>query len=113
MVIVDNPQMPGIIDIAKKKDPDRPVIFRSHIQIRSNLTTRPETPTAEVWNWLWGSVQHADLFISHPVKDFVPHTVNKAALAYMPATTDWLDGLNKELSEFDTAYYIHEFNTQC
>ena len=113
VVIVDDPQMPGIIDIAKKKDPDRPVIFRSHIQIRSDLTMRPETPTAEVWNWLWGSVQHADLFISHPVKDFVPHTVNKAALAYMPATTDWLDGLNKELSEFDTAYYIHEFNTQC
>ena len=113
VVIVDDPQMPGIIDIAKKMDSNRPVIFRSHIQIRSDLTEKPETPTAEVWNWLWRSVQHADLFISHPVKDFVPPTVNMGALAYMPATTDWLDGLNKELSEFDTAYYIHEFNTQC
>ena len=113
VLIVDDPQMPGIIDIAKKMDSDRPVIFRSHIQIRSDLAGKPETPTAEVWHWLWESVKYADLFISHPVKDFVPHTVNMHALAYMPATTDWLDGLNKELSDFDAAYYTHEFNTEC
>lgn len=113
VVIVDDPQMPGIIDIAKRMDPDRPVIFRSHIQIRSDLAEKPGTPTAEVWDWLWRSVQQADLFISHPVKSFVPHTVEMHALAYMPATTDWLDGLNKGLSDFDTAYYIHEFNAEC
>lgn len=58
-------------------------------------------------------MQHADLFIAHPVKAFVPSAVKKRALGYMPATTDWLDGLNKELSDFDTEYYIHEFNTEC
>ena len=113
VVIADDPQMPDIVDISKRMDPDRPVIFRSHIQIRSDLASESDSPTAEVWNWLWESVQHADLFISHPVSDFVPHTVDKRALAYMPATTDWLDGLNKELNDLDTAYYIHEFNTQC
>lgn len=64
VVIVDDPQMPGIIDIAKKMDPDRPVIFRSHIQVRADLAEKPETNTAGVWKWLWGSVQHADLFVS-------------------------------------------------
>ncbi|CAJ2500436.1 Uu.00g032890.m01.CDS01 [Anthostomella pinea] len=113
VVIVDDPQMPGIVDIAKAQDPDRPVIFRSHIQVRSDLVAKPETPTAGVWEWLWVSAQHADLFISHPVSAFVPHTVEKNRLGYMPATTDWHDGLNKELSEFDTRYYLHEFNTEC
>ena len=113
VVIVDDPQMPSIIDIAKKMDPSRPVIFRSHIQIRSDLAEKPNTPTAGVWQWLWNSVQHADAFISHPVKEFVPRDVSQRALGYMPATTDWLDGLNKELSDFDAAYYLHQFNTEC
>ncbi|EMC92277.1 glycosyltransferase family 4 protein [Baudoinia panamericana UAMH 10762] len=113
VVIVDDPQMPGLIDIAKKMDPDRPVIFRSHIQIRADLAEQPDTNTAGVWKWLWSSAQHANLFISHPVAAFVPKMVPHRSLAYMPATTDWLDGLNKELSDFDNAYYLHEFNTQC
>ncbi|KAI7090800.1 glycosyltransferase family 4 protein [Hortaea werneckii] len=112
-VFVDDPQMPAIIEIAKAQDPTRPVIFRSHIQIRSDLAAQPETPTAEVWNWLWSQAQHADLFISHPVAAFVPSAVGQTTLGYMPATTDWFDGLNKELSTFDTEYYLHEFNTQC
>lgn len=113
VVIVDDPQMPDIVTIAKRQDPDRPVIFRSHIQIRSDLAEDPSTPTAGVWDWLWSSAQHADVFVAHPVSAFVPNTVPKEKLAYMPATTDWLDGLNKELSDFDTRYYLHDFNTEC
>ncbi|KAK5727146.1 hypothetical protein LTR15_003039 [Elasticomyces elasticus] len=113
VVIVDDPQLPELIKIAKQHDPERPVIFRSHIQVRSDLANTPGTPTAGVWQWLWDSIQHADVFISHPVKAFVPQTVSHKKLAYMPATTDWYDGLNKTLSDFDTAYYLHEFNTEC
>ncbi|KAK4556788.1 hypothetical protein LTR86_006359 [Recurvomyces mirabilis] len=113
VVIIDDPQMPTLVTIAKRLDPNRPVIFRSHIQVRSDLARDSATPTAEVWDWLWQSLQQADVFVSHPVKAFVPHTVNLNKLAYMPATTDWLDGLNKPLSEFDTAYYLHEFNTEA
>ncbi|TKA66546.1 hypothetical protein B0A55_08494, partial [Friedmanniomyces simplex] len=113
VVIIDDPQMPDLIGIAKQQDPERPVIFRSHIQVRADLAEQPETPTAGVWNWLWENVQHADIFISHPVKAFVPRTVSQHRLAYMPATTDWFDGLNKALSDFDTAYYLHDFNTEC
>ncbi|KAI5360542.1 hypothetical protein Slin15195_G084610 [Septoria linicola] len=113
VIIVDDPQMPQIINISKEIDPSRPVIFRSHIQIRSDLADKTDTPTAGVWKWLWSSVQHADLFIAHPVSAFVPSAVDRKKLAYMPATTDWLDGLNKQLSDFATGYYLHEFNTQC
>ena len=112
-VFIDDPQMPDLINIAKREDPERPVVFRSHIQIRSDLAEKPDTPTAGVWQWLWDRAQHADLFISHPVKEFVPKSVPKKRLGYMPATTDWFDGLNKPLSDFDTAYYLHEFNTEA
>ncbi|KIW07414.1 uncharacterized protein PV09_02256 [Verruconis gallopava] len=110
IVIVDDPQMPDLVPIAKHMDPSRPVIFRSHIQIRSDLADQPGTPTSEVWQWLWDRVKHADIFISHPVRQFVPNGVDFQKVGWLPATTDWLDGLNKPLSEFDARHYIHEFN---
>lgn len=113
VIIVDDPQMPNIITISKKIDPKRPVIFRSHIQVRSDLIDKKGSPTEEVWQWIWKSVKEADLFISHPVREFVPSTVDRKLVGYLPATTDWLDGLNKDLSEWDLEYYIHEFNSEC
>jgi glycosyltransferase involved in cell wall biosynthesis len=50
---------------------------------------------------VWGNVKDADLFISHPVHEFVPANVTPSKVGYLPATTDWLDGLNKDLSEWD------------
>lgn len=113
LVIIDDPQMPSLVTRSKEQDPERPVIFRSHIQIRSDLADAPGTPTAEVWDWVWKSAQHANLFISHPVAAFVPSCVPKDKVAYMPATTDWLDGLNKDLNIYNTRHYIQEFNTDC
>lgn len=113
IVIVDDPQMPDLVLLSKEIDPSRPVIFRSHIQIRSDLADTEGTPTSEVWQWLWNKVQCADLFISHPVRQFVPSAVDVKKVGYMPATTDWMDGLNKELDEYNSGYYIQEFNTEC
>ena len=112
VIFVDDPQMPNLIPIAKRLAPKRPVVFRSHIQVRSDLIDKVGSPTSEVWAWLWKSVDLADLFISHPVREFVPSTVDHKILAYLPATTDWLDGLNKDLSDWDLEYYTHEFNTE-
>ncbi|TKA62404.1 hypothetical protein B0A49_11684 [Cryomyces minteri] len=113
VIIIDDPQMPGLIPLSKKADPGRPVVFRSHIQIRSDLVDQSGSPTAQVWQWLYHSVKAADLFISHPVKAFVPNTVDFTTVGYMPATTDWLDGLNKNISAWNTQYYIQEFNNNC
>lgn len=37
IIIVDDPQMPHLIPLAKKEDPNRPVLFRSHIEVRDDL----------------------------------------------------------------------------
>lgn len=88
-VVIDDPQMPTLIPIAKNQAPDRPVVFRSHIQIRSDLVSQPDTPQAEAWSFLWENIKFADLFISHPVRAFVPANVPQEITGYMPATTDW------------------------
>ncbi|KAF2203443.1 glycosyltransferase family 4 protein [Delitschia confertaspora ATCC 74209] len=113
VIIVDDPQMPSLVQIAKKLDPDRPVIFRSHIQVRADLADQEGSPTSEVWNWVWNNVKAADLFISHPVREFVPNSVDFNKVGYLPATTDWLDGLSKEMGDWDTQFYMHEFASEC
>jgi hypothetical protein len=89
VLIVDDPQMPGLIPVAKCLAPERPIIFRSHIQIRSDLVDEPETSQAEAWKFLWKNVKLADCFITHPVSEFVPHNVPSEIVGYMPAATDW------------------------
>jgi glycosyltransferase involved in cell wall biosynthesis len=113
IIIVDDPQMPKLVELSKQIAPDRPVIFRSHIQVRADLADQDGTPTAEVWKWIQERIQKADLFISHPVREFVPKSVDTTKVGYMPATTDWLDGLNKELDHWNNQFYLHEFDTNC
>ncbi|KAJ5760870.1 hypothetical protein N7520_008026 [Penicillium odoratum] len=113
VIIVDDPQMPGLIPIAKEQAPDRPILFRSHIQIRSDLIKEPGTPQAEAWEFLWNQIKLADCFISHPVSAFVPSNVPPEIVGYMPASTDWLDGLNKNMRDWDIAHYGRIFNAAC
>ena len=91
----------------------RPVIFRSHIQVRADLADEAGTATSEVWNWIWNHVKDCDVFVSHPVRAFVPEVVTPEKVGYLPATTDWLDGLNKHMHPWDEQYYIHELKVQC
>ncbi|PLB52794.1 UDP-Glycosyltransferase/glycogen phosphorylase [Aspergillus steynii IBT 23096] len=113
VVIIDDPQMPALIPIAKKIAPDRPVIFRSHIHIRSDLISQPGTPQEEAWARMWEPIKSADIYISQPVRKFVPHNVPQEKVGYMPASTDWLDGLNKHMRDWDVAYYGRSFNATC
>ncbi|EGC48206.1 clock controlled protein [Histoplasma capsulatum var. duboisii H88] len=113
IIVIDDPQMPGLIPLIKEVTPLRPVIYRSHIQMRSDLIADPTTPQAEAWNYFWDSIKCADLFISHPVASFVPHMVPPETVGYLPASTDWLDGLNKPMDDFDSGYYGRIFNAKC
>lgn len=61
---IDDPQMPGLIPLIKKIRPDLPIVYRSHIEIRSDLVHVPGSPQEEVWKYLWNNIQLADLFIS-------------------------------------------------
>jgi alpha,alpha-trehalose phosphorylase (configuration-retaining) len=65
VIIVDDPQLPFLIPLIKKHTPDRPVIYRSHIQIRSDLVANPGSPQAEAWELLWEDIKQAD--VSFPV----------------------------------------------
>ncbi|KAJ5589891.1 hypothetical protein N7450_003863 [Penicillium hetheringtonii] len=113
VIIIDDPQLPWLIPLIKEQTPDRPVIFRSHIQIRSDLVDTPGTPQAETWKFLWDTIKQADLFISHPIRAFVPADVPPEKLGYMPASTDWLDGLNKPMTDWIISYYGRIFNSEC
>ncbi|KAF0645386.1 hypothetical protein FPSE5266_09908 [Fusarium pseudograminearum] len=113
IIFIDDPQMPGLIPMIKRLTPDRPVLYRSHIQIRSDLVAIDGSPQNDIWNYLWSNIKEADMFISHPIPKFVPHTVPKEKVVYLPATTDWIDGLNKHMNKWDTGYYAHIYNTQC
>ncbi|KAF8242230.1 UDP-Glycosyltransferase/glycogen phosphorylase [Wilcoxina mikolae CBS 423.85] len=113
VVVIDDPQMPGLIPLIKQTRPDVKIIYRSHIEIRSDLATEPGSPQEEVWRFLWERIKLADVFISHPVNGFVPKDVPANMVALMPAATDWLDGLNKTMRDWDLRYYHHKFRIQC
>jgi hypothetical protein len=85
----DDPQMPGLIPLIKKVRPELPIVYRSHIEIRSDLVHVKGSPQEGVWNYLWNNIQLADLFISHPVSKFVPSDVPIQKLALLGAATDW------------------------
>ncbi|KAJ8192754.1 hypothetical protein LV157_003069 [Aspergillus fumigatus] len=74
IVVVNDPQLLTLIPISKETAPDRPVIFRNHIQIRGDLACTPGTPQARSWVWLWHRASHADVIVSHPIPDSVPPT---------------------------------------
>ncbi|KAI6036060.1 glycosyltransferase family 4 protein [Pisolithus microcarpus 441] len=113
VAFIDDPQMPGLIPLIKKVRPDLPIVYRSHIEIRSDLVHQKGSPQEEVWEYLWKNIKLADLFISHPVSKFVPSDVPIEKLALLGAATDWLDGLNKHLNPWDSQYYMGEFRSLC
>lgn len=67
----------------------------------------------QVWDFLWSAIKQADLFVSHPVSNFVPDNVPRDNVVLMPAATDPLDGLNKHLRDWDEDYYRKVFNRLC
>jgi glycosyltransferase involved in cell wall biosynthesis len=98
IIIIDDPQLTALIPLIKHQNPNAKIIFRSHIQIRSDLADQGHTPQSHVWDYIFSFVKQTDLFIAHPVEHFVPHNVKEEMpVLYMPPATDPLDGLNKPL----------------
>ena len=96
ILVADDPQVVPLIPRVKKDFPETKIIFRSHIQIQSDLTDDPSTEQAHVWDYLFGFVKHSDMFLAHPVDFFIPKNVKESLpVLYMPPSTDPLDGLNK------------------
>lgn len=89
VIVVDDPQMHGLIPVIKANSIHRPVIYRSHIEIRSDLVAKDGSPQSTAWGYMWNNVKMADMFISHPVRQFVPKNVPTTMIGYLPAATDW------------------------
>lgn len=110
VIYIDDPQMVGLIPYIKEANPSCKIIYRSHIQIRADLANTKGSPQNGVWSFLWSYIQYADLFVSHPVMSFIPDEVPLEKTVLMPAASDPIDGLNKELSDDDMDYYLGIFN---
>lgn len=112
IIVIDDYQPSGLIPHIKKDHPKAKIIYRSHIQLRSDLIDIEGSSQKITWDFIWNHnrIKDVDLFISHPIPDFVPHPVSKDKVFMMPATTDPLDGINKPLNEKQMDYYLHIFN---
>ncbi|WVQ75698.1 hypothetical protein IAR50_005328 [Cryptococcus sp. DSM 104548] len=111
VIVIDDPQLTALIPIIRKYRPDAKIIFRSHIQIQSDLTDDPSTVQARTWNYIYSFVKDVDLFLAHPVKFFVPKNVlTNLPVLYMAPSTDPLDGLNKCFGRASVRYYRQYFN---
>lgn len=111
VVVIDDPQPSGMIPHIKKVNPEAKIMYRSHIQLEAHLIDEKQPQQLATWNLIWRNISQADLFVSHPLQQFVPKCVPSERVVYMPATTDKLDGLNKELSEEHMNYYFSLFNS--
>jgi hypothetical protein len=80
IVVIDDPQLTALIPFIKKKNPNTKIIFRSHIQIQSDLTDDESTTQHQVFSYLWSLIKQSDLFLAHPVKFFVPKCVRESDL---------------------------------
>ncbi len=111
VIVIDDPQPSGMIPYIKKINPKIKIIYRSHIQVLADLINKKKPQQSAVWDFLWNNIKQADIFISHPMKKFIPKDIPKKKTILMPATTDPLDGLNKELSPKQMNYYFNLFNS--
>lgn len=110
VVVIDDPQPAGLLPYIKKANNKGKILYRSHIQIESHLADKVGTPQHTTWEFIWSHIKDNDLFISHPMKQFVPKNVPLKTTVMMPATTDALDGLNKRLNSRNAEYYLKLFD---
>lgn len=111
VIIMDDPQVSAIIPRIRKLNPNARVIYRSHIEIRSDLASVKGSMQYDLWDFLWSNfISQSDMFISHPVAGFIPPRVPHSKVGLMPAATDELDGLNKRMTPSDLEYYRRVFN---
>jgi len=90
LIIIDDPQLCRLIPLIRKLNPGCPVLYRSHIEINSELIEklRPRGLSFRVWDYLWSNfISYADAFIAHPIEKFVPRDVPAERVIYMPATS--------------------------
>lgn len=110
VIVIDDPQPSGLIPYIKKINPRVKIIFRSHIQIVAELTKKENSAQKITWDFIWKNIKTSDVFVSHPIKEFIPDSVPREKTVLMGAATDELGGLNKKLAKRHIEYYFNMFN---
>ncbi|KAI5158609.1 alpha,alpha-trehalose phosphorylase (configuration-retaining) [Nematocida parisii] len=118
VVVLDDHQVSRLAQLIKRDFPNILIIYRSHIQIRTDLMGRSTdkqnlTAIDNLWQFMWESLVHVDYFVNHPFKETVPADVPESKVLFQPAGTNQLDGLNKPLSLLAKTYYQRLFNQIC
>ncbi|RKP24714.1 hypothetical protein SYNPS1DRAFT_29529 [Syncephalis pseudoplumigaleata] len=113
IIVVDDPQLCALLPYIRRLNPNCKLIYRSHIEIRADMARVVGSPQHEVWHFLRQFIQEADLFVSHPIANFIPDEVPRDKVVLMPACTDKLDGLNKPLLDWSMGYNRLIFNRVC
>lgn len=113
IIVIDDPQPVGIVNIVKKKFPSKKIIYRNHIQIDYNMVDTYGTAQNETFSYLYDSfIKNCDVVVNHPVE--LPQKLLHHPQRYvMPATTDPFDGLNKPMTDNDKEYYYVYFERLC
>ncbi|KAI5170725.1 alpha,alpha-trehalose phosphorylase (configuration-retaining) [Nematocida sp. LUAm3] len=111
-IVLDDHQVARLLPYIKRDNPSAKVVYRSHIQMRAELFSSSQR-MQNVWNFIWEGIKEADYFIMHPIPQCVPDNVPKDKVFFQPASTDPLDGLNKEITPLMNIYYQNVFNRIC
>jgi alpha,alpha-trehalose phosphorylase (configuration-retaining) len=95
-------------------NPTAKILFRDHIQTEGQLMSTPGTPQHTTWDYIWrqNRVNEADVFVTHPMDEFVPPDVPENKVIFMPATGDLLDDLNRQLTDFEKRQGLDFINDQ-
>lgn len=110
----DEPQADGSTVYHLGINPTAKILFRDHIQTEGQLMSTPGTPQHTTWDFIWrqNRVNEADVFVTHPMDEFVPPDVPENKVIFMPATGDLLDDLNRPLTVAEKREGIAFINQQ-
>jgi len=109
IIVIDDPQPCPLIPILRQNNKNAKIVYRSHIELRSDLINDSNTVQYKTWEYLYSFIKQADIFVTHPVDSFIPNNIN-LEIVKMGAITDPLDGLNKPLDNYSIRHYKTLFN---
>jgi len=119
VIVIDDWQPSGLIDYILGNssrglvgfNPDAEIIFRDHIATEGGLMSTPGTSQRKSWLYVWMQIQRTRLMIFHPRPDlFVPDDVPQRMAAFMGATSDLLDDLNRKMTRRERRAGIRYLN---
>lgn len=112
IIVLDDHQTSGFVKHIRKANSNAKIIYRSHIQIRSELFGK-NPAFDKTWKYISDNLKGIDMFVSHPLKNNVPEEEKMSNVVYIPPSTDPLDGLNKKMSKEIEKYYFMKFEELC